>query len=153
VAVVSQQSAVVKAGAMAYKFEKLEVWQLSMDYSDMMYAIIAKLPHSEDDNLKNQLRRAATSITLNIAEGSTTASDADQARFVGMAIRSLIETVACQHHINRRKYLPAPTPLREAYQFSEKLFAKLQSLRASLKPRHTAHEEQEEYHIDSDTPF
>ncbi len=138
---------------MAYKFERLEVWQLSMDYSDMMYAIIAKLPHSENDNLKSQLRRAATSVTLNIAEGSTTASDADQARFIGMAIRSLIETVACQHHINRRKYLPDPTPLREAYQFSEKLFAKLQALRSSLTGERKTREEQELYEIGSELPF
>lgn len=138
---------------MSYKFEKLEVWQLSMDYSDMMYAIIAKLPHEEEYNLKSQLRRAVTSITLNIAEGSTTASDADQARYIGMAIRSLIETVACQHHVNRRKYLSDPTPLREAYQFSEKIFAKLQALRSSLIGEHKTREEQESYEVSSELPF
>jgi four helix bundle protein len=124
-----------------------------MDYSDMIYAIIARLPHEEEYNLKSQLRRAVTSITLNIAEGSTTASDADQARFVGMAIHSLIEIVACQHHVHRRKYLSDPTFLREAYQFSEKLFAKLQALRSSLKGDHKAREEQEESLVDSDIPF
>lgn len=138
---------------MSYKFEKLEVWQLGMDYSDMMAGIIAKLPYSENDNLKSQLRRATTSITLNIAEGSTSQSDPEQARFVGMAIRSLIETVACQHHIHRRNYLQDQTALREAYQFSEKLFAKLQAFRTSLVGDRKLKEEQESYEADSLLPF
>lgn len=117
---------------MAYKFEKLEVWQLSLEYVDLIYEIAEQLPRSEEYNLKSQMIRAATSVALNIAEGSTSQSDAEQARFLGLAIRSLIETVACQHIISRRKYLNEPAPLREAYRFSEKLFAKLQAFRAAL---------------------
>lgn len=120
---------------MGYKFEKLEVWQLALEYTDLIYRIAEQLPRSEDFNLKSQITRAATRISLNIAEGSTSQSDAEQARFIGFAIRSLIETVACQHNIHRRKYLKDPQPLREAYQFSEKLFAKLQAFRTSLTGR------------------
>ena len=47
----------------------------------------------------------------------------------------LIETVACLHLINRRQYLADPELLRDAYRFSERLFAKLQAFRASLKDR------------------
>jgi four helix bundle protein len=118
---------------MTYKFENLEVWQLALEYSDLMYAVAEQLPRSEEYNLKSQLTRAATSIALNIAEGSTGQSDAEQARFLGMAIRSLIETVACQHLINRRRYIAEPQPLRDAYRFSEKLFAKLQAFRGTIK--------------------
>jgi hypothetical protein len=32
---------------MAYKFERLEVWQMALEYSDMMYALIGKLPYTE----------------------------------------------------------------------------------------------------------
>jgi four helix bundle protein len=138
---------------MAYKFERLEVWQLAMDYADMIYALADKLPRSEDFNLKSQITRAVTSVSLNIAEGSTSQSDPEQARFVGLAIRSLIETVACQHHIHRRKYLTDPTELRAAYVFSRKLFAKLQALRSSLKNEHQIRDNAEEYHTDSDLPF
>ncbi|MGE5376633.1 MAG: four helix bundle protein [Bacteroidota bacterium] len=49
--------------------------------------------------------RAATSVALNIAEGSQGQSDAEQARFLGMKIRSLIETVACEQVIQRRNYI------------------------------------------------
>ena len=120
---------------MAYKFERLEVWKLALDYVDMMYALVDKLPAQEDYNLKSQLRRAATSITLNIAEGSTSQSDAEQARFQSLAIRSLLETVACQHLIHRRGYPMEPEQHREAYHSSERLFAKLQAFREALKTK------------------
>jgi four helix bundle protein len=89
---------------MGFKFEKLDVWNAALDYLDLIYAIADALPKSEVYNLKSQIIRAGTSVTLNIAEGSTGQTDAEQARFLGMAIRSLIETVACQHIINRRNY-------------------------------------------------
>ena len=71
---------------MPYKFEQLDVWNLSLDYMDLIYDVAGKLPKSEEYNLKSQIIRAATSISLNIAEGSTGQSDAEQARFLGMAI-------------------------------------------------------------------
>ncbi len=117
---------------MVFKFEKLEVWDLALQYLDYIYTIAEKLPPSEDYNLKSQIIRAGTGITLNIAEGSTSQSDPEQARFLVIAIRSLVETVACQKVIRQRGYLRDPKPLEEAYQFGEKLFAKLQAFRNSL---------------------
>lgn len=76
---------------MPYKFERLEVWKLSMDYLDLVYAIADKLLRSEDFNLKSQIIRAATSNQLNIAEGSTSQTDAEQSRFIGLAIRFPVE--------------------------------------------------------------
>ena len=118
---------------MPYKFEKLEVWKLALEYVHLIYTIAEKLPSFEEYNLKSQIVRAGTGIALNIAEGSTSQSDPEQARFLGIAIRSLIETVACQHIIKQQGYLKDPTPLDEAYQFSEKLFAKLQAFRKNLQ--------------------
>ena len=93
---------------MPFKFEKLEVWQLALDYVDAVYEVAERLPVSERYNLASQFTRAATSVALNIAEGSTGQTDAEQARFLGLAIRSLLETVACQHLISRRGYLREP---------------------------------------------
>jgi four helix bundle protein len=118
---------------MPYKFERLEVWELALQYLDLVYGIVQRLPRQEEHNLAAQMRRSATSICLNIAEGSTSQSDAEQARFLNMAIRSLVETVACQHIVSRRRYLEDLNPLREAYRLSETLFAKLQAFKASLK--------------------
>ena len=117
---------------MPYKFEQLEVWKLSLEYIDSIYALAEKLPKSEEYNLKSQIIRAATSISLNIAEGSTGQSDPEQARFLGMAIRSLIETVACQHIIRRRGFLQEKNLLQKAYEASQILARKLQSFRKSL---------------------
>ena len=90
------------------------------------------MPKSEEYNLKSQIIRAASSISLNIAEGSTGQSDPEQARFLGMAIRSLIETVACQHIIRRRGFLQEENLLQKAYEASQILARKLQSFRKSL---------------------
>jgi four helix bundle protein len=119
---------------MPFKFEKLEVWQLSLEYIDLIYEIADQLPRSEEYNLKSQMIRAATSVALNIAEGSTGQTDAEQARFLGLAIRSLLETVACQHLISRRKYLQDATPLRQAYRRAEKLAAKRHAMRKAIAP-------------------
>jgi len=139
----------------AYKFEKLEVWQLSLEYTDLIYEVAHKLPRLEEYNLKSQITRAATSISLNIAEGSTGQSDAEQARFLGLAIRSLVETVACLHLINRRHYLDDGESLRETYRFSNKLFAKLQAFRSSLvaKTDYRVKEDSIDYEYEIDVPF
>ena len=121
---------------MPYKFEQLEVWKLALEYVDLIYGIAQKLPAFEEYNLKSQIIRAGTGIALNIAEGSTSQSDPEQVRFLGFAIRSLMETVACQHIIKQRGYLKGTKPLDEAYQFSEKLFAKLQAFRKNLASDH-----------------
>lgn len=137
---------------MAYKFEQLEVWKLALEYTDLIYGLSQELPSSEEYNLKSQLRRAATSVALNIAEGSTSQSDAEQARFLGFTLRSLVETVACQHLIHRRGYLSNPNSLRDAYRQSEMLFAKLQAFRFRLKSS-SVREETELYTITNDNPF
>lgn len=139
---------------MPYKFEQLEVWQLALEYVDLIYVIAEELPRAEEYNLKSQIIRAATSIALNIAEGSTSQTDAEQARFLGMAIRSLVETIACQHLIYRRDYLKEKKPLQDAYQSSQRLFAKLQSFRASLASgRPGVREETAVYEVVAEDPF
>ena len=117
---------------MPYKFERLEVWQLALEYGDLIYKILDTLPHSEDFNLKAQMRRAVTSIALNIAEGSTGQSDPEQNRFLGLALRSLIETVACLRWA-QRKNIGDASLLEEGDAFSEKLFAKISAFRNALK--------------------
>jgi four helix bundle protein len=117
---------------MPYKFEQLEVWNLALEYLDLIYKLAENLPKSEDYNLKSQITRAATSIALNIAEGSQGQSDAEQARFLGMAIRSLVETVACQQIIQRRGCLQDGGLLKRVYDDSQMLARKLQSFRKSL---------------------
>jgi four helix bundle protein len=115
-----------------FKFEKLEVWQLALEYIDLIHDLANRLPRSEDYNLKSQIVRAATSVALNIAEGSTSQTDAEQARFLSMAIRSLLETVACQQIIKRRSLVSAAELLDRAYASAQILAAKLHSMRKAI---------------------
>lgn len=136
---------------MPFKFEQLEVWQLALDYTDLVYEIAGQLPKSEEYNLKSQMIRAATSVALNIAEGSTGQTDAEQARFLGLAVRSALETVACQHLISRREFLQDITPLREAYRRAETLVAKLHTMRKVIAPQQPwLREEQIVYTVDDE---
>jgi four helix bundle protein len=116
---------------MVYKFQKLEIYQLALEYIGLVYELAEKLPGSEDFNLKSQITRAATSIALNIAEGSTSQSDPEQSRFLGMALRSLVETVACQDIIELKKYATSDD-LRPSRELGAKLFAKVQSMKRFL---------------------
>jgi four helix bundle protein len=117
-----------------YKFQKLDVYQLGLDFVDKIYQLTSQLPESERFNLRSQLERAATSIVLNIAEGSTGQTNMEQNRFLGMALRSYIETIACMDLIVRRKYLKVET-LDSARQLGHQVFVKLQALRRALKNR------------------
>ncbi|MBW1999562.1 MAG: four helix bundle protein [Deltaproteobacteria bacterium] len=114
-----------------YKFEKLEVWKLSIEFMDGIYDIAERLPELERYNLASQITRASTSISLNIAEGSTGQSNAEQNRFLGMALRSLVETVACLKLLERRDYVDREK-IQASYESSEKLFAKLTAFRKSI---------------------
>ncbi len=55
---------------MAHKFCELIVWQRAMEFVTRVYTLTRDFPHYEQFGLTNQLRRAATSIPLNIAEGA-----------------------------------------------------------------------------------
>jgi four helix bundle protein len=107
-----------------YKFGCLEIWQLALDYIDPVYEIAGELPGREQANLGLQLRRAATSVAPNIAEGTTGQTDGEQARFLGMAPRSLLETVACGKIVAGRRYVKAGEMLGRAYAGSQRLARK-----------------------------
>jgi len=139
---------------MSFKFERLKIWKLSLDYIDQVYKAVNQLPDIEKFNLASQMRRAATSIALNIAEGSTGQTDAEQARFLGMAQRSLLETVACIKIIKRNNYIDK-SELQKLENSSEILAIKIQAMRkAVLNDKNQTSEEVEIYinDIEDDGP-
>lgn len=97
-----------------------------------IYGIADNLPDSEKYNLRSQIIRAVTSISLNIAEGSTSQTDKEQSRFIGYAIRSLTEVIACLRIMERRKYLNESPVKVNAEKQAHKLFFKLQAFRNAL---------------------
>jgi four helix bundle protein len=54
-----------------FKFEKLDVWQKATDFADVVYSKTKSFPSDERFGLTNQMRRAAVSVSSNIAEGSS----------------------------------------------------------------------------------
>ena len=74
-----------------YAFERLDVWQVSRAFVKEVYRLLAQLPDFEMHNLTNQIRRAAVSVSLNIAEGTSRNSLKEQSRFSEVAYGSLLE--------------------------------------------------------------
>ena len=88
-----------------FKFEKLDVWHKAIDFADLVYSKTKSFPFDERFGLTNQMRRAAVSVSSNIAEGSARISDADFARFVEIATGSLFEVVSESTVGKRQGYL------------------------------------------------
>jgi len=77
-----------------FRFKTFKVYQDSKKYCRFCRDIVEKQIKRKDGNLAFQIEGALNSIVLNIAEGSADHSDKEFARFLGMAIRSVYETVA-----------------------------------------------------------
>ena len=77
-----------------FAFEKLEVWQMSRALVADVYRITENFPEKEKFGLTNQIRRASTSVSANLAEGSARLSSKDQAHFSNIAYSSLIEVLS-----------------------------------------------------------
>ena len=90
-------------------YHELEIWQRGMTYTAELYRFSARWPDSERYNLTTQLRRAATSVPLNIAEGAGCTTNREFGRFLGYAYRSLKEVVTCLE-LCQRLYPDLPEP-------------------------------------------
>jgi len=80
--------------SMKFRFKEFRVYQDAKDYCKFCRDVIATHIGRRDTSLTGQLERALNSIVLNIAEGSADNSDAEFARFLGISIRSVYESVA-----------------------------------------------------------
>ena len=98
----------VEAPPARFRFEKLTVWQSARQLCGEVYRVTQHFPKEELFGLTSQLRRAAVSITANIAEGSGRNSDRDFAHFLEMAYGSAMETAALLHVATDTGRLDAP---------------------------------------------
>lgn len=117
---------------MGFKFEKLEIWKLAVELADRVHLLTRKFPKEEMFSLTSQMKRAADSVSLNIAEGSTGQSDPEQSRFIGYSLRSVLEVVNCDYLALRRKYI-TNAEFDELYIFCEQLIIKIQAFRRTIK--------------------
>jgi four helix bundle protein len=94
---------------MAFRFEELRVWQEALRLCNEIDILTESFPKKELYSLSSQIKRAADSVVLNIAEGSTGQSIPEYKRFLRIALRSAIEVVACLFIAKARNYLTQET--------------------------------------------
>jgi four helix bundle protein len=75
-------------------FEDLECYQLALQVLREVYHVVRQLPQEERYNLADQMRRAAVSAALNIAEGYGRYHYLDSLRFYYVARGSLNEVLS-----------------------------------------------------------
>ncbi|MDB5136272.1 MAG: hypothetical protein JWP37_2875 [Mucilaginibacter sp.] len=90
---------------MAFKFESLQVWQKALDLGEDVNQLTKSFPKDELYVLTPQIKRAADSVVLNIAEGCTGQSNAVFKVFLNYSLRSGIEVVSCLFIAKKRKII------------------------------------------------
>jgi four helix bundle protein len=88
-------------------FEDLEVYQAAGEFHKAMYAVTRKLPAHEKFELASQIRRAAVSLTNNIAEGHGRHHYLEQIKFTLNSRGSLQELIDDLNICEDENYLPA----------------------------------------------
>ena len=113
-----------------FKFEELNVYRESIKFVDLIYETTKQWPSSEKYVLVDQLIRAAISIVLNIAEG-TSRTRKDFQHFLSTARGSVYECVAIVTLAFNRKYI-TKEKFEIIYEHSSKLARMLTALKKSL---------------------
>jgi four helix bundle protein len=118
---------------MAFRFEGLEIFELAIDLARVVYEITRGFPREERFGLTANVRRAATSVALNIAAGCSTRRDFSH--FINIASGSLFEVVAGLRLAERLGFGDAAR-IHDAHGKAETLARKLSSFKRSLTISH-----------------
>ncbi|MCS5491408.1 four helix bundle protein [Algoriphagus limi] len=116
---------------MAFKFEDLRVWKLSIELSAEVNSLVKSFPSEEKFILATQIQRAADSVALNIAEGSTGQSTPEFKKFLGYSVRSAIEVVSCLY-LGKKRSIIGEEDFSKLYSAYEDLIKKIQALKNSI---------------------
>ena len=115
-------------------FEDLDIYKLAREFRIEIYKLIRKLPEEERFNLASQMRRAATSLTNNIAEGHGRYHYQENIQFCRQARGSLCELLDDINICLDEKY-DAPDLLLELKEKADEINRKLNGYIAYLKKR------------------
>jgi four helix bundle protein len=116
---------------MAFKFESLQVWQKALDLTVEVNNLAKKFPKEEVYVLSSQIKRAADSVVLNIAEGCTGQSNAVFKVFLNYSLRSGIEVVSCLF-IGKKRDIIDENDFSRLYEEYQSLVKMITALRNSL---------------------
>ncbi len=114
-----------------FRFEELRVYQEALAFIKFIYELTTNWPKEEIFGLTNQLRRAAVSIALNIAEGSSRTKK-DFRHFLDLSRGSCYECAAISAIVLEREYISA-SEYEKAYAFCIRLAKMISSLKTSLR--------------------
>jgi four helix bundle protein len=118
------------------QFEDLLVWQKGLEIIKQIYLITREGPLSKDFALRDQVRRAALSITSNIAEGFERASRKEYLNFLNIAkgsageVRSLLRAALEIGYLDQTRYEGIQQKILELSRF---LANQIKSLKGSVK--------------------
>ena len=104
----------------------------AIDFAGLVYVHTRNFPADERFGLTNQMRRAAVSISSNIAEGTSRTSQIDFARFIEIATGFVFEVVS-QAFIGRRQGFLTEEGFRALYSAADEIGRMLSGLRKSLR--------------------
>ena len=113
-----------------YSFEKLNFWNQIRNLIKSIYLIIKTFPDEERFGLSSQMRRAAISVSSNIAEGTSRSSYKDQAHFSQIAYSSLMELLSQLILAKDLNYINEFT-YKETRELIEELSRQINALRKS----------------------
>jgi four helix bundle protein len=114
-----------------FNFERLDTWHAAIALADLVYQSTRHFPEAERFGLTSQMRRAAVSVSSNLAEGCSRSSRTDYARFVEIATGSVFEIVS-QATLARHQGLLSEVEFQKLYQAAEQQSRMLSGLRKSL---------------------
>ena len=85
--------------------KQMDIYTVSREFVIACYSLIKTFPPEERFNMVQQIRRAALSVQLNIAEGASRKSDTERKRFYEIARGSVIEIDAALEIATELKYI------------------------------------------------
>jgi four helix bundle protein len=116
---------------MGFSFEKLNVYKDAIGFANEIYSITKRYPKEEVFGITNQLRRAAMSVSQNIAEGSGRTKK-DFTHFLDMARTSLYECVPLLGVSMMQGYITVGVHDR-LYEECNELAKRLNALKGSIR--------------------
>jgi four helix bundle protein len=124
---------------MIQNYKELDVWKKSVALTTELYKLTSRFPDTERYGLTSQIRRAATSIAANIAEGWGRGSTGEYIQFLTIARGSLMELethliVACNlHFLSSDELGAASKQIEDIGKMLNRLIGALKSRRAGLQ--------------------
>ena len=118
---------------MIQNYKELDVWKVSVALTTELYKLTSHFPDTERYGLISQVRRAATSIAANIAEGWGRGSTGEYIQFLTVARGSLMELethliVACNlHFLNSDDFGSVSKPVQDIERMLNRLIAVLRT--------------------------